>query len=922
MTDMEPKQIREIKRSLEAQIQAKERERQAGRVLLDRYAVDIGEAQQALTDLEQTFERMTAASAQLDAQVLHLQGEQERAMKRLLADNVYFQHEYEKRARYYRSFLTGDHPESRRIAKLFKDRRYKGIVVYPAAVHWQPIQRPQHFLMELAAKGYLCFFCTAEGTEHLLEELKPNLFLLNREEYLLPVLQSMHVLVLNTWLMQNAWIDCLPQKTVWYDILDRVDFFSGYDKGMLLKHHEVLEQAKLVTYSARSLQEFTAFRSDAVLLPNAVRPEDFTSPTSPAGVPDDLKPVLQKRKKILGYFGAIEEWFDVGLIRQLAAQDVEIVLIGHCGIDREPFGANVHFLGKKPYESLPDYAAHFDALLIPFLVNDLTNAVSPVKFFEYCAIGKPILSTPIREVIPFAGPGVHLVEAGKRLDLKAILSAPPSSCQNRLRDIAVRNTWRERVEQAEQEMMKNIDCAPVFANKTFENAIGVFTATFFNYQGTDFYSGGAERYLIDLHEICTELGYKMEIYQYGNFPWYRKFRGIDVYSLGDGERHMEQPFTVQLMTDFNRAYTGLAAEKFALNLYSAFFQAYPEAAHPSIGISHGVAWDNEHSQYENGEQFWLSNLRFIEGARNVEKLISVDTNTPNWLQTVDYEAAQQTVTIANYVEGEEFYPVERTGDRLRIVYPRRLYAARGLYLTLDIVDEVLTRYEQVEFHFVGKGFADDVRAVEDKREKWPGRVFRYHRDPDEMHQVYKDADIVLIPTLYSEGTSLSCLEACASGNAVIATRIGGLTDLIIDGYNGLLISPSREDLLTAVCKLIEEEALRERISRHAVAVSKAFAKREWKEKWKRVIREKLGDRQALPPVAEKRTMEILVRGPEQVRHGRVAAQIHAALLRGDSVFVRPEQEFDEKRSFCRYQILHPQAELTFVPDEIVDLRME
>ncbi|UKI57385.1 MAG: glycosyltransferase [Clostridium sp.] len=63
-----------------------------------------------------------------------------------------------------------------------------------------------------------------------------------------------------------------------------------------------------------------------------------------------------------------------------------------------------------------------------------------------------------------------------------------------------------------------------------------------------------------------------------------------------------------------------------------------------------------------------------------------------------------------------------------------------------------------------------------------------------MNEIYKKTDISLIPTIYSEGTSLSCLEAMATENIVISTRIGGLCDLIIDNYNGYLIEPTEEDL--------------------------------------------------------------------------------------------------------------------------------
>ena len=85
-----------------------------------------------------------------------------------------------------------------------------------------------------------------------------------------------------------------------------------------------------------------------------------------------------------------------------------------------------------------------------------------------------------------------------------------------------------------------------------------------------------------------------------------------------------------------------------------------------------------------------------------------------------------------------------------------------------------------------------------------------------MHEVYESTDISLIPTLYSEGTSLSCLEAMASGNVVIANRIGGLTDLIINGYNGYLIEPDEESMFETLNHILTNYEEVEKIKKRAV----------------------------------------------------------------------------------------------------------
>jgi glycosyltransferase involved in cell wall biosynthesis len=87
---------------------------------------------------------------------------------------------------------------------------------------------------------------------------------------------------------------------------------------------------------------------------------------------------------------------------------------------------NLHFLGRRPYETLPAYCRHFDVGLIPFKVNELTRAVNPIKLREYLAAGLPVVSTPMPEVALYK----HLIEiADSPLEVEAalarLLNRPP-----------------------------------------------------------------------------------------------------------------------------------------------------------------------------------------------------------------------------------------------------------------------------------------------------------------------------------------------------------------------------------------------------------------------------------------------------------------------------------------------------------------
>jgi glycosyltransferase involved in cell wall biosynthesis len=155
--------------------------------------------------------------------------------------------------------------------------------------------------------------------------------------------------------------------------------------------------------------------------------------------------------------------------------------------------------------------------------------------------------------------------------------------------------------------------------------------------------------------------------------------------------------------------------------------------------------------------------------------------------------------------------------------------------------KILEKKTAVLFDFVGFLHTEESKAaLESLKRDFPENVTHRVLEPGDMPRVYQEADITIVPTLWSEGTSLSCLEAQASGNAVIATNVGGLPNLVIDGYNGLLINPYEDELLAAMEKLIADRELREKLAANALAVAQAFDKEIWRSRWEKIIEETNG----------------------------------------------------------------------------------
>jgi glycosyltransferase involved in cell wall biosynthesis len=149
---------------------------------------------------------------------------------------------------------------------------------------------------------------------------------------------------------------------------------------------------------------------------------------------------------IVGFFGAISSWLDFTLLASLAREKPEwsFVFVGPVDSDVSAISgfANVYFIGKVPYEKLPGYAALFDVALVPFVIDEMTINVNPLKLMEYLACGLPVVSTPLPEVAKYNG--LVSVAATAEEFLKAIEHALASnSQQNREKrmNVAQTHSW-------------------------------------------------------------------------------------------------------------------------------------------------------------------------------------------------------------------------------------------------------------------------------------------------------------------------------------------------------------------------------------------------------------------------------------------------------------------------------------------------
>ena len=239
--------------------------------------------------------------------------------------------------------------------------------------------------------------------------------------------------------------------TLVFDCMDDHAGFSNNATEVVKRETRLMERSDLViASSAKLFEKASAFNDDTILVRNGTDFDMFHT-LSPNGKLDSM------RRPIIGYHGAISEWFDPEVVTRCAERHPEwnFVLIGStlgCEVNGLKRLTNVHLLGEMPYKDLPGYLYYFDVCIIPFRVTPLTMATNPVKFYEYISSGKPVVSINLPEMQQYAdccylyegldefedGIQKALAEKDEGLRAKRIELARMSSWDQRFRDVKMK----------------------------------------------------------------------------------------------------------------------------------------------------------------------------------------------------------------------------------------------------------------------------------------------------------------------------------------------------------------------------------------------------------------------------------------------------------------------------------------------------
>ncbi|MEQ1727575.1 MAG: glycosyltransferase [Vicinamibacterales bacterium] len=259
-----------------------------------------------------------------------------------------------------------------------------------------------------------------------------------------------------------------PRLTIYYCV-DDLASTSPAARRITETERTLLRTADLVFVTSEGLRRHALqYRQQAALLPSAVDVDAFEPADGVHATPDDIRYL---RRPIVGYVGGVKEWIDQDLMRAVAQRlpNVNFVLVGPLLTDTTRLTGvpNIHLIGARPHTSIPGYLWAFDVALIPYRMTPYTQHVYPAKLPEYLATGRPIVCTPLPELVRLDAQYPGLVTIAADADgfcaaiTKALASADPEGARRRV-ELARANSWpvRFRVMSslAEAALAATVDC--------------------------------------------------------------------------------------------------------------------------------------------------------------------------------------------------------------------------------------------------------------------------------------------------------------------------------------------------------------------------------------------------------------------------------------------------------------------------------
>lgn len=312
--------------------------------------------------------------------------------------------------------------------------------------------------------------------------------------------------------------------------------------------------------------------------------------------------------------------------------------------------------------------------------------------------------------------------------------------------------------------------------------------------------GGLERWTRDIVIELVRLGHEVTVYQKSRVEYSKSYYGAKIVGVPSSKNFSGN---IIFYNKFKRL-----ADPDCPTIFISQDLVWGADYKRSIAVNHGVWWSSRQSFFKKALLEYF-NYRYIS---LTSRTICVDSNYINWVvESVPsgYKISQKLVFIPNYYDSRQFqYSTRERSGTIKVLFPRRIMGLnihdepRGGEDAIIAVANLIKEGFDLTLTMLGEGnLATDLRGL--IRDLGVESRISFATAPfDQMHKFYMDHEVVLVPSRFSEGTSLSAIEGLASGCYVIGSCVGGLQNLPLFPPFGDMVEPNHTALQSSILKYI------------------------------------------------------------------------------------------------------------------------
>jgi glycosyltransferase involved in cell wall biosynthesis len=365
---------------------------------------------------------------------------------------------------------------------------------------------------------------------------------------------------------------------------------------------------------------------------------------------------------------------------------------------------------------------------------------------------------------------------------------------------------------------------------------------FFDKCGNKLTIGGIQTYIYNLSQLLNKINIEPIVFQSAVKDFKLKYNNIFVHGVNCSNlaNHKSK---LKLFDEALKSYDHCDD----LMIFASDSCAVKNDLKSTLLIQHGYAYDlpNKYlTSYPLLSKGLLGILKKIQLKYRAYKYFSscyhkvcVDYNFINvYRSIVPNQINDKIWFIPNFtktINEEDFKRKNKANNLKKIVFARRFEEYRGTKVMAYAVKDLLVNNNEMEFTFAGEG----------PDEKWLKTLFEHEKRvkfikyrPEDAIDVHKKFDIAIIPSLASEGTSLSVAESMGAGCVTVASNVGGITNMIINNYNGYIITPTSRHIIKIISKILTKPDRSKMIRLNGYNTAKtAFSHSRWEKEWVKVI---------------------------------------------------------------------------------------